>query len=106
MSIALVYEDGILVRGATRGDGIKGDDVTTNLKTIHSIPLRLRGSMKNIEARGEVYFPISAFKKFNKEQEKKGGQVFANPRNAAAGSLRQLDPGSLLPDPSIFSCIT
>jgi DNA ligase (NAD+) len=92
VSIALVYENGVFVRGVTRGDGVKGDDVTTNLKTIHSIPLRLRGSMKNVEARGEVYFPISAFKKFNKEQEKKGEQVFANPRNAAAGSLRQLDP--------------
>jgi DNA ligase (NAD+) len=92
VSIALIYENGMLVRGATRGDGIKGDDVTANLKTIHSIPLRLRGSLKNVEARGEVYFPIAAFKKFNKEQEKKEEQVFANPRNAAAGSLRQLDP--------------
>jgi DNA ligase (NAD+) len=91
-SIALVYENGVFVRGATRGDGVKGDDVTANLKTIHSIPLRLRGSLKNVEARGEVYFPIAAFKKFNTEQEKKGEQVFANPRNAAAGSLRQLDP--------------
>jgi DNA ligase (NAD+) len=92
VSIALVYENGVFVRGATRGDGVKGDDVTANLKTIHSIPLRLRGSLKNVEARGEVYFPIDLFKKFNKEQEKKGEQVFANPRNAAAGSLRQLDP--------------
>jgi DNA ligase (NAD+) len=92
VSIALVYEGGVFVRGVTRGDGMKGDDVTANLKTIYSIPLRLRGNLKNIEARGEVYFPIAAFKKFNKEQEKKGEQVFANPRNAAAGSLRQLDP--------------
>jgi DNA ligase (NAD+) len=93
LSVALLYESEVLVRGATRGDGVKGDEVTANLKTIHSIPLRLRGStLKNVEVRGEVYFPVSAFKKFNKEQEKKGEQVFANPRNAAAGSLRQLDP--------------
>jgi DNA ligase (NAD+) len=92
LSIALVYKNGVFTRGATRGDGVKGDDVTANLKTIQSMPLRLRGILKNIEARGEVYFPLSAFKKFNKELEKKGEQVFANPRNAAAGSLRQLDP--------------
>lgn len=93
LGIALLYENGLLIRGATRGDGVKGDDVTANLKTIHSIPLRLQGNiLKNAEVRGEVYFPISAFKKFNKEQEKKGEQIFANPRNAAAGSLRQLDP--------------
>lgn len=93
VSIALIYEKGVFVRGATRGDGIKGDDVTANLKTIRSIPLRLQGSnLQDIEVRGEVYFPISTFKKFNKEQEKKGEQAFANPRNAAAGSLRQLDP--------------
>lgn len=93
VSIALIYENGLFVRGATRGDGIKGDDITSNLRTIRSIPLRLHGSdLRNAEVRGEVYFPISSFKKFNKEQEKKGAQVFANPRNAAAGSLRQLDP--------------
>jgi DNA ligase (NAD+) len=93
VSIALIYENGMFVRGATRGDGIKGDDVTANLKTIRSIPLRLQGSeLQNAEVRGEVYFPVSSFKKFNKQQEKKGEQVFANPRNAAAGSLRQLDP--------------
>ena len=93
VSIALIYKNGMLIRGATRGDGIKGDDVTVNLKTIHTIPLRLQGSeIQNAEIRGEVFFPISAFKKFNKEQEKKGEQIFANPRNAASGSLRQLDP--------------
>lgn len=92
-SIALIYENGVFIRGATRGDGIKGDDITSNLRTIRSIPLRLQGSdLQNAEVRGEVYFPISSFKKFNKEQEKKGEQVFANPRNGAAGSLRQLDP--------------
>ncbi len=93
LSVALIYEKGVFVRGATRGDGTKGDDVTMNLRTIHSIPLRLRGNLlMNVEVRGEVYFPIDGFKKMNKEQEKKGEQVFANPRNAAAGSLRQLDP--------------
>ncbi len=93
LGVALLYENGLFVRGATRGDGVKGDDVTINLKTIRSIPLRLRGkTLKNVEVRGEVYFPIDGFKKLNKEQEKNGEPVFANPRNAAAGSIRQLDP--------------
>jgi len=93
VSIALIYENRIFTRGATRGDGIKGDDITSNLRTIRSIPLRLHGlDLQNAEVRGEVYFPISSFKKFNKEQGKNGEQMFANPRNAAAGSLRQLDP--------------
>ena len=90
--VALLYENGIFVRGATRGDGVKGDNITQNLKTIRSIPLRLRGTkLKNIEVRGEVYMSISGFKTYNKEQSKKGEVVFANPRNATAGSLRQLD---------------
>jgi len=93
IGVALLYENGILVRGATRGDGVKGDDVTSNLKTIHSIPLRLMGNkLKNVEVRGEVYMSLNGFKKLNKEQEKKGELVFANPRNATAGSVRQLDP--------------
>ncbi len=91
--VALLYENGTLVRGSTRGDGIRGDDITSNLKTIRSIPLRLRGKkIKNIEVRGEVYFPTEGFEKYNKEQAKKGEPVFVNPRNAAAGSIRQLDP--------------
>ncbi len=91
--VTLIYNDGIFIRGATRGDGVKGDDITQNLKTIHSIPLRLKGNiLKNVEVRGEVYMSISAFKKYNREQETKGEVVFANPRNASAGSLRLLDP--------------
>jgi len=90
--VALLYENGALVRGATRGDGIRGDDITQNLKTIRSIPLRLRSNvLNNIEVRGEVYMSIDGFKKYNKGQAEKGGAVFANTRNATAGSLRQLD---------------
>jgi len=91
--IALYYEDGVFVRGATRGDGRKGDDVTQNLKTIHSIPLRLQGNaLSTVEVRGEVFMTKSGFKQYNKELLKKDKQPFANPRNAAAGSIRQLDP--------------
>ena len=91
--VALLYENGVFVRGATRGDGVSGDDITQNLKTIHSIPLHLRSDvLKNVEVRGEVYMSVSGFKKYNSQQEKEGGTVFANPRNASAGSLRQLDP--------------
>jgi DNA ligase (NAD+) len=90
--VALLYENGIFIRGSTRGDGVRGDEITQNLKTIRSIPLRLRNNnIKNVEVRGEVYMSIKGFKKYNKEQTKKGGVVFANPRNASAGSLRQLD---------------
>jgi len=90
--VALLYQKGVLVRGATRGDGVKGDDITQNLKTIRSIPLRLQGDfLNNVEVRGEVFMTLSGFKKYNKEQEKKDGVIFANPRNASAGSLRQLD---------------
>lgn len=91
--VALLYENGIFIRGATRGDGVKGDDITSNLKTIPSIPLKLREkTLKNVEVRGEVYFSLEGFKKYNKKLAKRGEVIFANPRNAAAGSLRQLDP--------------
>ena len=93
VGVALLYENGIFVRGATRGDGVKGDDISSNLKTIRSIPLTIIGSrLNNFEVRGEVYMSIKGFKSLNDEQKKKGSPVFANPRNATAGSIRQLDP--------------
>jgi len=93
LGIALVYMDKILIRGATRGDGIRGEDVTSNIKTIRSVPLRLNGksSLKNCEIRGEVYMTVSGFKEINSERENGSLPPFANPRNAAAGSIRQLD---------------
>jgi len=97
-AVSLVYEDGIFTRGATRGDGLTGEDITSNLRTINSIPLRLRpdGMVKmpqRLEVRGEVYLPREEFLRINNEREEEGLPVFANPRNAAAGSLRQIDPG-------------
>ncbi len=91
LSVALKYEGGLLVRGATRGDGETGEDITENARTIRSIPLKLSEPV-DIEVRGEVYFPRDAFAVLNENQELMGLQRFANPRNAAAGSLRQLDP--------------
>ena len=94
LAVALTYEDGVFVRGATRGNGMVGEDVTSNLRTIKSIPLRLLSDdvPQRLEVRGEVYFPKSKFVAFNEEREAKGEQTYANPRNTAAGSLRQLDP--------------
>jgi DNA ligase (NAD+) len=92
LSIMLTYENGIFVKGATRGDGRVGEDVTQNLKTIKSIPLKLSGNPpKRLNVRGEIYISKESFEKINKKQEETGGQVYANPRNLAAGSLRQLD---------------
>jgi DNA ligase (NAD+) len=94
-AVSLTYRDGVFVTGATRGNGIVGEDVTANLRTIRDIPLRLRGTgiPPLIEIRGEVYMPFSAFERMNEARVAAGEPVFANPRNSAAGSLRQLDPG-------------
>jgi len=93
LSINLVYEDGRFIRGATRGDGTEGEDVTANLRTLAGLPLRLKGEAPTrIEIRGEVFVEKSAFLAFNAAEEAAGRRVFANPRNFAAGSLRQLDP--------------
>ena len=93
LAIALTYVDGQFVRGATRGDGFRGEDITQNLRTIHSIPLSVpKDAPPRFEVRGEVYLPKAGFQKLNKERENEGLPLFANPRNAAAGSVRQLDP--------------
>ncbi|MFC7441876.1 NAD-dependent DNA ligase LigA [Laceyella putida] len=91
LAVSLRYEDGRFALGATRGDGTVGEDITQNLKTIRSLPLKLREPV-SLEVRGEAYMPRSAFERLNKEREARGEALFANPRNAAAGSLRQLDP--------------
>jgi len=93
-SISLRYEDGVLVQAGTRGDGATGEDVTQNVRTIRTVPLKLHGKgwPQVLEVRGEIVIPKKEFEKLNAEQLKQGGKVFANPRNAAAGSLRQLDP--------------
>jgi DNA ligase (NAD+) len=94
-ALALTYENGLLVRGVTRGDGIMGEDITQNVRTIRSIPLRLNfdglENIAKVEVRGEAFLPLQVFKEINEKRQKAGEQVFANPRNAVAGTLRQLD---------------
>lgn len=94
LAVSLLYEDGVLVRAATRGDGTTGEDVTRNVRTIDSVPLRLvgRGHPRRLEVRGEVYISREGFRRLNEAQAARGEKTFVNPRNAAAGSLRQLDP--------------
>lgn len=94
LAVSLLYENGELVRAATRGDGTTGENITANVRTIRAIPLRLQGDNipQRVEVRGEVFMPQAGFEQLNEDARRKGGKVFANPRNAAAGSLRQLDP--------------
>lgn len=93
LAVSLVYQDGVLVQGATRGNGFVGEDVTRNLKTIRSIPLSLHGDLPQyLEVRGEVYLPVEEFRRLNRQQEERGEQPYANPRNTGAGTIRQLDP--------------
>src|SRR5688500_11307473 len=94
VSMAMTYRDGSFVRGATRGDGVRGEDVTSNLRTVRAIPLRLRDAEATgvLEVRGEVFLPRKAFERINAQREDTGEPLFANPRNAAAGTLRNLDP--------------
>ncbi len=92
LAVSLWYENGLLVRGATRGDGEYGEDITANLRTVKAIPLRLKEAVPFLEVRGEAYMPKDSFARLNEAREEAGEPLFANPRNAAAGSLRQLDP--------------
>lgn len=93
LAVALTYENGLLVRGATRGDGLRGEDVTQNLRTIHSIPLTVPSdSPTRFEVRGEVYMTLSGFKELNRQRQEAGEPLYVNPRNTAAGAIRQLDP--------------
>ncbi|WP_034943952.1 NAD-dependent DNA ligase LigA [Erwinia oleae] len=106
LAVSLLYENGLLVRAATRGDGTTGENITANVRTIRAIPLRLYGDNipARIEVRGEVFMPQAGFEALNEEARRTGSKVFANPRNAAAGSLRQLDPRITAKRPLTFFC--
>lgn len=106
LAVSLLYEDGILVRAATRGDGTTGENITANVRTIRAIPLKLEGENipRRVEVRGEVFLPQAGFEKINAEARRTGGKPFANPRNAAAGSLRQLDSRITAKRPLTFFC--
>ena len=105
VAVALTYEDGVFVRGATRGDGTTGEDITANLRTMKGVPMKLRTPKppKLLEVRGEVFLPLKAFEKLNAELVAQGKPAFANPRNSAAGSLRQKDPKVTAAAPSDLS---
>ncbi|WP_213989875.1 NAD-dependent DNA ligase LigA [Sodalis sp. dw_96] len=108
LAVSLLYENGELVRAATRGDGTTGEDITSNVRTIRTIPLRLRDGAgvipRRLEIRGEVFMSEAGFRRLNETAAREGGKVFANPRNAAAGSLRQLDPSITAKRPLTFFC--
>ena len=108
VAVELVYEDGVLRTASTRGDGLTGENITPNMRTIRSLPLRLRSAdgplPALLEVRGEVFLPIAAFRRLNREREDAGLPAFANPRNAAAGSLKQLDPAVTAARPLDFVC--
>jgi DNA ligase (NAD+) len=104
LAISLVYRDGVLERGATRGDGQVGEQVTQNLRTINAIPLRIGGAPPLVEVRGEIYLPRSAFARLNEQRAEAGEPTFANPRNSAAGSIRQLDPAIAASRPLAMWC--
>jgi DNA ligase (NAD+) len=104
LAISLVYEDGVLVRGATRGNGEVGEDVTQNLRTIGAIPLRVEDAPLLLEVRGEIYLPLSAFARLNEQRAAAGEPTFMNPRNSAAGSIRQLDPALAASRPLSMWC--
>ena len=105
LSVALTYEGGLLTVGATRGDGNVGENVTLNVKTVMSVPLRLKTPLEKLVVRGEIYMPKSSFMRLNEEQDIKGQPTFANPRNAAAGSLRQLDSKIAAKRNLIYLCL-
>ena len=106
LAVSILYENGVLVRAATRGDGSTGEDITTNVRTIQSVPLKLMGTgwPERIEVRGEVYMPRAGFEALNQQARETGQKTFVNPRNAAAGSLRQLDPSITASRPLTFCC--
>ncbi|KHN51374.1 NAD-dependent DNA ligase LigA [Pectobacterium fontis] len=106
LAVSLLYEEGVLVQAATRGDGTTGENITSNIRTVGAIPLRLEGENipRRVEVRGEVFMKHAGFEKLNEEARRTGNKVFANPRNAAAGSLRQLDPRITAKRPLTFFC--
>ncbi len=106
LAISLVYEDGVLVRGATRGNGEVGEEVTQNLRTIGAIPLRVEDAPALLEVRGEIYMPLAAFARLNEQRAAAGEPTFMNPRNSAAGSIRQLDPALAASRPLSMWCYT